>query len=105
MPKNPLDKILGWLRAGYPQGIDQSNYIALFGVLHRNLTEEEVEYLVLELHRGEGGISSAIPEERVREAIRETVHEEPSREDVLRVLERLEAAGWPHTSMPEPTEE
>ncbi|MEL4504194.1 DUF3349 domain-containing protein [Luteococcus sp. H138] len=95
MPNNPLDKILGWLRAGYPQGVDKSNYIALFGVLHRSLTPEEVEYLVLELHRGQGGIDSAIPEERVREAIRETVHEQPSQADVLRVLERLESAGWP----------
>lgn len=32
-----------WLRAGYPDGVPQHDYVALFGILHRALTESEVD--------------------------------------------------------------
>ena len=37
-----FSRILGWLREGYPQGVPREDYIALFGVLQRHLTEEEI---------------------------------------------------------------
>lgn len=93
---NPFTKILHWLREGYPEGVPQGDYIALLGVLHRSLTPEEVERLAIELYRGEGGVDATVTEERIREVIREHIHEEPTKEDVLRVLERMESGGWPY---------
>lgn len=94
-----VDKILGWLRAGYPQGIPQGDYIALLGVLHRELTEAEVEKLTKQLRDGEGGIPAEVSDERIREAIRRSVLEEPSEADVARVAARLAAGGWPLTAV------
>lgn len=100
MTTGPLAKILDWLRAGYPQGIPQSDYVALMGILHRSLTEHEVEQVALALQAGEGGIDSSIPVERIREALRREVHQEPSAEDVERVMARIDA-GWSATKRSE----
>lgn len=100
MTTGPLAKILDWLRAGYPQGIPQSDYVALMGILHRSLTEQEVEQVALDLHAGDGGIDSSIPVERIREALRREVRQEPSAEDVERVMARIDA-GWSATKRSE----
>ncbi|ROR55550.1 uncharacterized protein DUF3349 [Luteococcus japonicus] len=93
---NPMTKILAWLRAGYPEGVPQGDYIALLGLLHRSLTDEEVERLAIEFYRGEQGVDDSLTEDQIRATIREQIHLNPSKDDVLRVLERIEAGGWPH---------
>ncbi len=40
---NPFQTILHWLRAGYPDGVPQGDYVALLGVLRRSLTPVELE--------------------------------------------------------------
>lgn len=92
---SPVHRLLTWLRAGYPYGVPQRDYIALFGILHRHLTPEEVEQIAFELYDGEGGLDTNIPRERIREIIRETVLEEPDEADVTRVAGRLAKGGWP----------
>ena len=91
----PFERMLRWLRAGYPEGIPQHDYVALFGILHRTLTDAEVEQIASDLHEGEGGLDSNIPAERIREIIRSTVHMNPSDDDVRRVASRLALGGWP----------
>ncbi|MCH8611835.1 DUF3349 domain-containing protein [Arsenicicoccus dermatophilus] len=94
MQSTVLTRIIDWLRAGYPQGVPQQDYIALFGILHRDLTEQEVLEVAEEMtrHREPGTqVSRAQIEERIRQA----VHERPSAEDVQRVASRLAAGGWP----------
>ncbi|GAB2481995.1 DUF3349 domain-containing protein [Luteococcus sediminum] len=93
MPKNALAKIVDWLRAGYPQGVPQGDYVALLGVLHRSLTDVEVDAIVAALVEGPEGADGEIDPDEVREAIKRYVHEEPSAEDIDRVLERIDA-GW-----------
>ena len=92
MATNPLAKIIGWLRAGYPEGVPQSDYVALFGILHRSLTPTEVEQVVAQLRQGEGGLDGTVPEKVVRRAIRQMVHQEASPEDIERVMHRIDAA-------------
>ena len=70
-------------------------HIALFGVLHRHLTPEEVEHIAQELYRGEGGLDSAVPADEIRRQIQATVHEKPAESDVRRVAARLAKGGWP----------
>ncbi len=95
MSNNVFEQVLNWLRAGYPQGIPEGDYIALFGVLHRHLTPEEVEHIAQELYRGEGGLDSAVPADEIRRQIQATVHEKPAESDVRRVAARLAKGGWP----------
>ncbi|HEY5484993.1 MAG TPA: DUF3349 domain-containing protein, partial [Propionibacteriaceae bacterium] len=33
-----MTRVVGWLRAGYPDGVPQQDYVALLGILHRQLT-------------------------------------------------------------------
>lgn len=90
--QNIVVRVLNWLRAGYPQGVPQQDYIALFGLLHRRLTETEVAAVARGL-RDEG--RSTATEDEVREAIEKFVLEEPDAADVNRVRAHLAAGGWP----------
>lgn len=47
-----LQRIVGWLRAGHPQGIPDNDYLPLFALLRRRLSEEEIRELGDELVRG-----------------------------------------------------
>ena len=89
-PTTPVEKILDWLRAGYPEGVPPHDYIALFGILHRSLTEAEVAQIADRLQHD--GDTSA---EAIRNLIRARALEEPSEADVRRVASRLAGAGWP----------
>ena len=37
-----VNRIVGWLRAGYPEGVPEHDYIPLFALLGSQLTNEEV---------------------------------------------------------------
>lgn len=80
---------------GYPEGVPQHDYVALFGILRRSCTEDEIEKIALEL-RHEGFLSNAQPEDEIRERLRRYLHETPHEEDVRRVAARLAAGGWLH---------
>ncbi len=89
---NIIARLLNWLREGYPHGVPQGDYIALFGILHRDLTTEEVEEVSLRLLQENDG---EITLEQIRVIIAETIRETPNEHDVRRVAGRLAAAGWP----------
>lgn len=88
-----VGSVVNWLRAGYPQGIPTEDYIALFAVLHRKLTEYEVGVLVDQLIAED--TDGKISRERIEEVIRDLAHERPGEDDVARVAARLAAGGWP----------
>ena len=44
-----LTKIVDWLRAGYPEGVPDVDYIPLFALLGSQLTNEEVTAIADEL--------------------------------------------------------
>jgi len=92
----PFERMLRWLRAGYPEGIPQHDYVALFGILHRTLTDAEVVQIADDLHEIDGVPDSGIQVERIREIIRSTVHLNPSDDDVRRVVSRLALDVRPH---------
>jgi Protein of unknown function (DUF3349) len=86
-----LAKIVGWLRAGYPDGVPGHDYIPLVAMLSRQLTDDE-----LILVAGELAFSSS-PEsaEEMRKAIAAVTRTAVSESDIARVRSRLEAGGWP----------
>ncbi|GGL28734.1 DUF3349 domain-containing protein [Nocardia jinanensis] len=91
-----LTRVLAWLRAGYPQGVPQSDYVALFAVLHRDLTEYEVVQVAEELVRDRD--DQAITHAEVEVAVSRYAREQAGPEDIARVASHLAAGGWPLAS-------
>ena len=87
-----LSAIIGWLRAGYPEGVPDVDYIPLFALLGSQLTNAEVSAIAEELEN-ESKPESA---EAIRSAIiAVTDNAHPSDSDIARVRSRLAAGGWP----------
>jgi hypothetical protein len=93
MPLPPLlNKIVDWLRAGYPEGVPDVDYIPLFALLGSQLTNDEVAAIADEL-ASEGNPDS---QEAIKQAIAAvTTYHQPNDADVARVRSRLAAGGWP----------
>ncbi|MBF6137678.1 DUF3349 domain-containing protein [Nocardia otitidiscaviarum] len=89
-----LRKVLDWLKAGYPQGVPQDDYVALLAVLHRRLTDYEVRIVVEELVR-ERRATDEIDQDEIADAIVRVAKEQPGEDDIARVASRLAAGGWP----------
>ena len=87
-----MSSILGWLRAGYPDGIPETDYIPLMLVLARRLSSDEVKAVAAELSR-----SGDLPIDNVDigTLISKVTNELPSEEDVTRVRAKLALGGWP----------
>jgi hypothetical protein len=86
-----LSAIIGWLRAGYPEGVPDVDYIPLFALLGSQLTDSEVHDIGEELAK-ESDPASA---EAIRQAIKDVTHHQANDADVNRVRSRLAAGGWP----------
>jgi hypothetical protein len=86
-----LSSIVGWLRAGYPDGVPYNDYLPLFALLASQLTDDEVAAVAATLADA-GDLDSA---EAIRSAIAEVTHTQPKDSDVARVRSHLAAGGWP----------
>jgi hypothetical protein len=86
-----LSKIIEWLRAGYPEGVPDVDYIPLFALLGSELTNSEVSAIAEEL------VNESKPEsaEAIRQAIVDVTHQQAKESDINRVKARLAAGGWP----------
>ena len=86
-----LTKIITWLRAGYPDGVPDVDYIPLFALLGSELTDSEVKAIGSEL------VKESKPEsaEEIRRAIEAVTSHKPGDADIARVRARLAAGGWP----------
>jgi Protein of unknown function (DUF3349) len=86
-----IQKVISWLRAGYPEGVPQHDYMPLLALLGSQLTNDEVTLIIDEL------TFSAAPEskEAVQAAIAAVTNTKPSDADINRVRARLAAGGWP----------
>ncbi len=86
-----MSRVLGWLRAGYPDGVPSGDYVALLGILRRHLTEEEI----VEIAGSITGGAYEDREDRIRQAIKQRTLQQPTDDEVALVSARLVAAGWP----------
>jgi Protein of unknown function (DUF3349) len=86
-----LNKIIAWLRAGYPEGVPDVDYIPLFALLGSQLSDAEAKEIADELAK------SSDPESAhaIRAAIETVTSQKPLESDVARVRARLAAGGWP----------
>ena len=87
-----LGSIVSWLRAGYPEGVPESDYIPLIAVLARRLSNDEVRAVAQELID-----SGELPVDNIDigTMITRVTDELPREADVNRVRDRLAAHGWP----------
>jgi hypothetical protein len=86
-----VNSIVGFLRAGYPNGVPAQDYIPLLALLARRLSSEEVAEIADAL-AAEGDPVSG---EALHRAIRDVTHEPPRPADIARVSAHLAAGGWP----------
>jgi hypothetical protein len=86
-----LTAIIGWLRAGYPEGVPDVDYVPLFALLGNQLPEAEVSSIA-DVLSAESDHQSA---QAIKDAIELVTHEQPSESDIARVKTRLAAGGWP----------
>lgn len=98
MPLPPvLQAIVDFVRKGYPQGVPQQDYLPLFALLRRRLTDEEVGEVAAALAADPTVAADA---QAIGEAIERVTLESPSEVDIDRVRRHLDEAGW---EQPEPT--
>lgn len=89
--RNVVTRVVGWLRAGYPDGVPQQDYVALLGILHRQLTDDEIITIAQTI----AGSTVTDVEERIRLAIRRKTLQPATDDEVARVSARLAKVGWP----------
>lgn len=86
-----LASVVGWLRAGYPEGVPQHDYLPLFALLASQLTDNDVNAIADELVTETDPASAA----QIKSAIATVTQTHPNDADVARVRARLAAGGWP----------
>lgn len=92
-----LHRIVDWLRAGYPHGIPEKDFMPLFALLRRRLSEEEVQALGDQLVK-----DGIVPADQIDVGVGylKITDELASEQEVKRVSEILTRAGWDITVFP-----
>jgi uncharacterized protein (DUF2267 family) len=85
-----LSDIIAWLRKGYPEGVPDGDYIPLFALLGRHLTDGEVKEIAEQLSSKDTHSS-----ETIHAAINAVTRDTRRDTDIDRVRARLAAGGWP----------
>ena len=86
-----LNRVVAWLREGYPAGVPEQDYIALLALLRRRLTDEEVAAIAHEL-----AVEGMAPDTAdIATSITKVTDEMPSESDIERVRDHLAFRGFP----------
>ncbi|WAC89247.1 DUF3349 domain-containing protein [Mycobacterium sp. Aquia_213] len=85
-------RVVGFLRAGYPEGIPTRDYVPLLALLRRRLSDDDVIAVAAAVISHN---NKPVDVTDVRVAITKLTDEMPSPEDTERVKRRLAAVGWP----------
>jgi hypothetical protein len=86
-----LERVIAWLRAGYPAGVPDVDYVPLFALLGYHLSNDEVTAIAAELEASSGPASA----DAIKKAITAVTNTKPLESDIDRVRARLAAGGWP----------
>jgi len=95
-----LRNAVEWLRAGYPSGVPQQDYVVLLGLLQRKLTQEEVRTIAQDLAYESVVNDEPISAEDIERMIKTSVLQPALPEDIARVSAHLAAGGWPLADPP-----
>ncbi|HET7012693.1 MAG TPA: DUF3349 domain-containing protein [Streptosporangiaceae bacterium] len=86
-----LKSVVDWLRAGYPEGVPEGDYLPLFALLGSHLTDDEINTIADELSTS----SDQTTGQAIRDALGKVSDRKPLDVDVARVRARLAEGGWP----------
>ena len=86
-----IHSILNWVRAGYPEGLPPKDYIPLFALLGKQVTNDDLHAIADELAKQSDPDSAAA----IKKAITDVMDVQPNEADVARVRARLAQGGWP----------
>jgi hypothetical protein len=86
----PLQAIIDFVRKGYPHGVPEHDYLPLFALLRRRLSDDEVAQVAAALVEES---ASAQNTAAISDAIERLIMETPSETDIERVRVRLSEAG------------
>ncbi|WHU45885.1 DUF3349 domain-containing protein [Gordonia sp. L191] len=101
MSDRPLvARIIAWLRAGYPQGVPDHDYVPLLAILRRQLSEDEVEHVSGELINEAAPPPEPISKIDAGVKISAVTQELPHEADLVRVQQYLEEHGFPFDDSP-----
>ncbi len=89
-----LTSIVEWLREGYPDGVPEQDYVPLFALLSRRLSEEEVDQVADRLVE-DGDLP--IDKTDIAVLITKITNEMPSDRDIDRVRLHLGTGNWDRT--------
>lgn len=106
-PDGVVARVVSWLRAGYPSGVPETDYLPLLGILQRSLTPDELDQVVRQLLSDAvraDAAGEAFSAAQLRARIEETLLGPALPEDLVRVSARLASAGWPLARPEEPGE-
>jgi hypothetical protein len=90
-PASFISSVIGWLRAGYPNGVPENDYVPLFALLSRRLSEDEVKTIATQLIE-EGCLP--IDKADIQVLITNITDEMPLETDVARIKNHLAESGW-----------
>ena len=85
--------VVGWLNAGYPEGVPPKDYFPLLALLKRSLTDEEVVKAARSVLKSSD--SDTVTEDEIRAAVHDVIEKEPNPEEIHQVASRLASVGWP----------
>jgi hypothetical protein len=90
-----VGRVVSWLRAGYPDGVPQQDYVALLGLLQRSLTETEVDRVVRRLADDAAASEAVVNRNVIEQRIADLLKGPALDADIARVSARMASAGWP----------
>jgi hypothetical protein len=99
-----VQKVVNWLRAGYPSGVPGPDRVPLLALLRNTpLSEDQVKEVVREIAEAEAKAPAghAIDHDEIVEFIKDVAHHDAGPENVQRVAAKLAAAGCPLASFDE----
>ena len=95
-----LMKVVEWLRAGYPNGVPQGDYIPLVALLRRQLSDDELDQVTSDLIDDSLRHLELISKIDAGVKITKVTDELPHAVDIARVRQLLVVAGWPFDDEP-----
>ncbi len=85
-----IERVVSWLKGGYPHGIPAADYVPLLALLRRRLSQEEIDELAERIIAA--GLIPAVRVDVGAEFLR-VKHELPSESELQRISEKLVDAG------------
>jgi hypothetical protein len=99
-----VQKVINWLRAGYPSGVPGPDRVPLLALLRNTpLSEDDVREVVREISEAESHAPAGhqIDRDEIEHFIADHMHHDAGPENVQRVAATLAAAGWPLAALDE----